>query len=595
MAHFFGNDSSSTSDVIQKKKSKTKKKQIIYTLDSLPPVNERTTFIQQYIKNTKKMDSIIAEKILKVVEENNINLPKNLKNVLNKNIKKNIDEIEHSQQINIEESEEEPEEIAFDRKISECMESENGISKLEDFILEYSKLISTIDNYEKEGEKQQGEKQQGEKQQGEEQQGEIQGEKQQGEEQQGEEQQGEKQQGKEQQGEKQQGKEQQGEIQGHKQGKEHKQKELNHKEHSLKQHSLEQHSLEQDDFIKLSQLEKLLKAKLSLFNQTIYHINYFEYKKCLIQLLKICNLLKKSVNKLFYIKMLMKTKYDKSDLIELLSGIDEAKKIYFDFLFFEDDITIQRKRAGEKILKIKSEYEENQTIDHSLDFIVIEEEKLDEEYKLIYFIRSDYKKAVEYYKKNTKIIYNNKILREFCVRSFQENDLQLTNEILEKMENKKYIEDNKDMENKKYIEDNKDMEKKKYIEDNKDMEDKKYMEDTMEKKKYMEDTMEKKKYMEKYMEDNTEKCMENKAEWDEKLENIAIVLEIIGIRPLNIIKTKFVILEKNHLLLRSLNKKMELMRAYFLKINYDYEGSANIIKSVMGVEVGDFIVAEEIC
>lgn len=465
MSHFFNNDSSSSTDVIQKKKKKIKKKQIVYTLDSLPPTSEISQFIQQYIKNTKKMDPLIANKILDVVDQNKINLPKNLKNVLSKCLKKDESVYEQVPEKQAEELEEEPEEFAFERRISECMESEKGVEMIDSYISHYSDLIDSLDSS------------------------------------------------------------------------------LNQTE---PRDPIELQLDIKDNTPRLSQLEKLIKAKLSLYNQSIYHISYVSYKKCLTLLLSICNILNKPVNKLFYIKMLMKTKYDKPDLVNLLSGIEEAKKIYFDFLFFEEDIMKQRKSISSKkgatsqisssiisehALAHTSVLEGNRSNDSSLDFVVIEEEKLDDEFKLIYFIRTDYNKAVSYYKEHLDTSFNCKIMREFCVRTFQENDLQLTNEILNK------IEQNQESE---------------------------------------------------------QTTASQKIEWDDKLENIAMVLEIIGIRPLNIIKSKFVILEKNQLLLRSLNKKMELMRAYFLKINYDYEGSANIIKSVMGVEVGDIIVPEHI-
>lgn len=424
MSHFFNDSSSSETVQVQKKKKKTKKSDVKYTIDNLPTSDkEKIAFITKYLKDNKNIDPIIAQNLLDTQP-----LTKNLKNVLTKMLKKN-EKVEEAVFVeNDEETVEEREDVVFERRIGECMESERGIEMLDEHIF-------SILNIRKES--------------------------------------------------------------------------AQEKEPSKFIDPQIFNNFKTEN-TKLSQLEKLYKAKLSLLNQNIYSIPYLEYKNTLIQYLTVSDLLNKSCNKLFYIKMLIKTNYDKEDLIKYLSNIKEANKIYFDFLFFETE------QKDEKLQKSRSD-----TVIERYH-VVIEKEKLDEEFKLIYFIRTDYKKAVEYYK-NNNLEYNRKILREFCIRSFQENDLHLTNELIEKFSQNK---------NQQFL--------------------------------------------------------------DDKLENIAIVLEIVGIRPLEIIKTKFVMLEKNQLLLRSLNKKMELMRAYFLKINYDYEGCANIIKTVMGVEVGDFIVPEEL-
>lgn len=252
-------------------------------------------------------------------------------------------------------------------------------------------------------------------------------------------------------------------------------------------------------------LEKLLKTKLSLLNQHLSSSTYFEYKETLKAYLKTCKELNKTTNALFYIKMLMKTKYDENDLVQFLSEIEDAKKIYFDFIFFS------------KSMVDKKKYHSDEGINQEKEIQIIDENKLDDEYKLIYYVRNDFQKAIEYFR-DSKCEFNQKILREFCLKSFEENELHLTKEIIKKIE-----------------------------------------------------------------------------ELDDHLENIAITLEIVGLVPLDKIKSKFVILEKNTLLLKSINRKMELMRAYFLKINFDYEGCCNIISDTMGVEVNDFLVPEKIC
>lgn len=439
MSHFF-HDSSSSENIKTfetKKKKKVKNKKEKYTLDNLPvDEKQKINFISNYIKENKKIESNIAEDLLKIK-----GLPKNLKNVLQKFIiKKNEPvEIEEIQQEFYDLEIKDKEENKIENKISDCMEfGLKGVEMLDDLIKDYQNILV--------------------------------------------------------------------------EKKPIKFKDLENHEQILKKYTF---------------LEKLLKAKLSLFNQHINNISYLNFKNTLGDYLYISDILEKPTNKLFYIKMLMKTDYIKKDLIDFLSGIEEAKKIYFDFLFFSP----VKPTIFEDSNKIRDALDKNGDSNESENLelektheMKIEEEKLDDEFKLIYFLRTDYQKAVEYYSKNKNFKFNEKILKEFCIKSFQKNDLLLTNELISLIWNES-----------------------------------------------------------------------NFMHMDENFENISITLEIVGIKPLEIIKNKFVILEKNTLLLKSLSKKMELMRAYFLKINYDYEGCADIIKNEMGVEISDFMVCEEIC
>lgn len=242
--------------------------------------------------------------------------------------------------------------------------------------------------------------------------------------------------------------------------------------------------------------EKILKAKLGLYNRNIECISFDLYKPVLEDYVEVCKILNKNGNIIFYVKMLLKTEHKKCELLPFLSTIAEARKIYFDQVFFSSE-------DEKQILNFDAHKTSNEFY-----------ESLDEEYKLAYLLRTNYDEAVKYYydEKNSHVVYCDNILREFIHCSFCKMDLRITSDLIDKI-----------------------------------------------------------------------------AERDDHLENIVIVLEILKIRKPEILSTKFVILEQNALMLKSLNKKMELMRAYFCCLNWDFKESAKILKDVMNIECHDTI------
>ncbi|ELQ75635.1 hypothetical protein THOM_1406 [Trachipleistophora hominis] len=254
----------------------------------------------------------------------------------------------------------------------------------------------------------------------------------------------------------------------------------------------------------LMKKEKILKAKLGLYNKNIANASYNAYKSTLQDYIRVNELLSKDGNVIFYVKMLLKVKHDTIDLIRFLSTIKEARKIYQDQLFFSSVDAHNKK----EILRVDGQQDSDAFYD-----------SLDEEFKLAYLLRTQYDNAVTYFydDQNANVQYNDKILKEFAVASFQKEDFKLTNDIIGRI-----------------------------------------------------------------------------AKREEELDDIIVVLEILGVRKPEILKDKFVMLEKNELMLKSTNRRMELMRAYFMCINWDFDECTKIIKDEMGIDCYE-IVKERYC
>lgn len=250
--------------------------------------------------------------------------------------------------------------------------------------------------------------------------------------------------------------------------------------------------------------EKILKAKLGLYNKNIMDTSYDAYKTTLQDYIKVNELLSKDGNIVFYVKMLLRIKHDRLDMIKFLSTITEARKIYQDQLFFYSSGPGSKK----EILRIDGQGDSDAFY-----------ESLDEEYKLVYLLRTDYDRAIQYFydKENADVQYNDKILKEFAVLSFQREDLKVADNLITRISAK-----------------------------------------------------------------------------EDDLDDIIVVLEILGIRKPKILKDKFVILEKNELILKSKNRRMELMRAYFMCVNWNFDKCTKIIKDEMGINCYD-IVKERYC
>ncbi|ELA47433.1 hypothetical protein VCUG_01084 [Vavraia culicis subsp. floridensis] len=250
--------------------------------------------------------------------------------------------------------------------------------------------------------------------------------------------------------------------------------------------------------------EKILKAKLGLYNKNIMETSYDAYKTTLQDYIKVNELLSKDGNIVFYVKMLLRIKHDRLDMIKFLSTITEARKIYQDQLFFYSSGPGSKK----EILRIDGQGDSDAFY-----------ESLDEEYKLVYLLRTDYDRAIQYFydKENADVQYNDKILKEFAVLSFQREDLKVADNLITRISAK-----------------------------------------------------------------------------EDDLDDIIVVLEILGIRKPKILKDKFVILEKNELMLKSKNRRMELMRAYFMCVNWNFDECSKIIKDEMGINCYD-IVKERYC
>lgn len=280
-----------------------------------------------------------------------------------------------------------------------------------------------------------------------------------------------------------------------------------------------------EEAINKQTIEKVLKAKLGLYNKNIDKVAYGTYKATLKEFIEIGGGKGKRV--LFYVRMLLRIADDRNDLLGFLEGVEEAKKIYYDQIFFYGDEYKShegKERNGNEDLI--------DSVKQSGPLSSITYDSLDNEYKLIYLIRSDYKKAAEYFYDNEDVDYSEKILNEFILLSFKKEEFKLTTDLIIRRGKSEKVNE-----------------------------------------------------LTKSDSFNSHSSLNSLTSLCENtLDNIIIVLEIIGFLPTNLLRENLLILENNNLMLRSKNRRMELMRAYFLCVNWDFEECGRILKREMGID-----------